>query len=268
MTQTPHASGRLLPRPKLNTAACAPAIRAVVATWTVATAPRWARPLLDTDRGLLADLAVFRAATGVPAEDTRIAGPEVFADRTRAEQARLESRAAAIIGRPETETGRYNDLLDSLNPHLRRDPYWPHLASHLASAARTGVNIHRLVTNAAEQGPLPDELPAAALWWRISGTLSPAALDTATPGLRPVWLPALSTVFGTALAETIASDPAFPALVSAVAASTINATTATSSHDRTSSRRSRSSASIPPPRYNLGPSSGACLSRHSCASIS
>ena len=194
------------------------AIRAAVATWTVATAPRWARPLLDTDRGLLADLAVFRAATGVPAEDTRIAGPEVFADRTRAEQARLESRAAAIIGRPETETGRYNDLLDSLNPHLRRDPYWPHLASHLASAARTGVNIHRLVTSAAEQGPLPDELPAAALWWRISGTLSPAALDTATPGLRPVWLPALSTVFGTALAETIAADPAFPALVSAVAA--------------------------------------------------
>lgn len=33
-----------------------------------------------------------------------------------------------------------------------------------------------------------------------------------------MWLPALSTVFGTALAETIAADPAFPALVSAVAA--------------------------------------------------
>lgn len=175
-------------------------------------------PLLGADRDLLADLAVFRAATGVAAEDTRIAGAEQFADRARAEQTRLESRAAAIIGRPDTETGRYNDLIDSINPHIRRDPYWPHLAAHLATAARTGVNIHHLVTTAADQGPLPDELPAAALWWRISGTLSPAALDTATSGLRPVWLPDLSAVFGTALAETIVSDAAFPALASAVAA--------------------------------------------------
>ncbi len=193
-------------------------VRAAAAGWTPATAPRWARPLLGADTDLLADLAVFRAATGVPDDDTRIAGPEVFADRPRAEQARLETRAAAILGRPDTETGRYNDLLDNLNPRIRRDPYWPHLAAHLAAAARTGVNIHQLVTAAADHGPLPDELPAAALWWRISGTLSPAALDTATPGLRPVWLPDLSAVFGTALAETISTDPAFPALVSAVAA--------------------------------------------------
>ena len=193
-------------------------IHAAATTWTPATAPRWARPLLGADRDLLADLAVFRAATGVAAEDTRIAGAEQFADRARAEQTRLESRAAAIIGRPDTETGRYNDLIDSINPHIRRDPYWPHLAAHLATAARTGVNIHHLVTTAADQGPLPDELPAAALWWRISGTLSPAALDTATSGLRPVWLPDLSAVFGTALAETIVSDAAFPALASAVAA--------------------------------------------------
>jgi conjugative relaxase-like TrwC/TraI family protein len=194
------------------------AIRDAAATWIPATAPRWARPLLDADRDLLADLAVFRAATAVPDEDTRIAGPQVFADRARAEQDRLETRSAAIIGRPDTETGRYNDLLDALNPDIRRDPYWPQLAAHLASAARTGVNIHHLVTAAVDQGPLPDELPAAALWWRISGTLSPAALDTATPGLRPVWLPDLASVFGTGLAETIVSDTAFPALVSAVAA--------------------------------------------------
>lgn len=71
------------------------------------TAPRWARPLLDADRDLLADLAVFRAATAVPDEDTRIAGPQVFADRARAEQDRLETRSAAIIGRPDTETGRW-----------------------------------------------------------------------------------------------------------------------------------------------------------------
>lgn len=193
------------------------AIRAKAATWTPATAPRWARPLVSVDTALLSDLAVFRAATKVADEDTRIAGPEQYPDRLRAMQSRLEQRAAAIVGRPDKETARWNQLIDSIDIHIRRDPYWPHLASQLASTARTGVDVQQLLTSAAQQGPLPDELPAAALWWRICGTLSPAALETANPGLRPTWLPDLNTVFGTSLAETMAADPAFPALVSAVA---------------------------------------------------
>ncbi|MBX9918607.1 MAG: relaxase domain-containing protein [Mycolicibacterium frederiksbergense] len=210
----PHWSTYLAARAQ-RVDALAEEVRATSAQWTAATAPRWARPLVDTDAELAAELAVYRAATAVDDNDTRIAGPEQYPARTRAAQRGLEQRAAELIGTDAT-TNRYDDLIDSINPHIRRDPYWPQLASQLASASRTGVNITQLVRKSAADRPLPDELPAAALWWRLCGTLSPAALETANGGLRPDWLPDLHTVFGTELAETIAADPAFPALVSAI----------------------------------------------------
>lgn len=210
----PHWSTYLAARAQ-RVDALAEEVRATSAQWTAATAPRWARPLVDTDAELAAELAVYRAATAVDDNDTRIAGPEQYPARTRAAQRGLEQRAAELIGTDAT-TNRYDDLIDSINPHIRRDPYWPQLASQLASASRTGVNITQLVRKSAADRPLPDELPAAALWWRLCGTMSPAALETANGGLRPDWLPDLHTVFGTELAETIAADPALPALVSAI----------------------------------------------------
>ncbi len=80
------------------------------------------------------------------------------------------------------------------------------------------MDIRQLLTDAASTGPLPDELPAAALWWRLAGTLSPATLDTTHSGLRPAWITDLHAVFGSALAESIAADPAWPGLVAAVGA--------------------------------------------------
>ncbi|MBU8840659.1 MobF family relaxase [Mycolicibacterium goodii] len=192
------------------------AVRTEVATWTTATAPRWARPIVGSDAALAADLAVYRAATDVDDADTRIAGTEQYPARLRASQRRLEKRAAAAVG-AQIGHHRYDTLVDSINPNIRRDPFWPQLASHLAEASRTGVDVKQLVRTTAAERPLPDELPAAALWWRLCGTLSPAVVETAHNGLRPDWLPDLHTVFGSALAETIAADPAFPALVSAIA---------------------------------------------------
>ena len=192
------------------------AVRTEAAAWTTATAPRWARPIVGSDATLAADLAVYRAATDVDDADTRIAGTEQYPARLRAAQHRLEKRAAAIVG-AQIGHRRYNNLVDSINPHIRKDPFWPQLATHLAEASRTGVDVAQLVLTAADERPLPDELPAAALWWRLCGTLSPAIVETAHNGLRPDWLTDLHTVFGSALAETIAADPAFPALVSAIA---------------------------------------------------
>lgn len=68
-------------------------------------------------------------------------------------------------------------------------------------------------------GPLPDELPAAALWWRLAGSLSPATLDSANTRLRPHWTPELHRILGSRIAETVMADPAWPSLVAAVAAS-------------------------------------------------
>ena len=110
-------------------------------------------------------------------------------------------------------------------PHRRHRPahptdaYWPQLAAHLAQATRTTADLRHIITTAARQGPLPDELPAAALWWRIAGALSPTAtLATTHSRLRPAWITDVDRVFGAVLAETITSDPAWPGLVAAISA--------------------------------------------------
>ncbi len=153
-------------------------VRAQATGWDAATAPRWARPIAAADPELAAEVAVYRAATAVPDPDTRIAGAAQYPARLRKTQRRLHKEVTALLGAQTSTTGRYNELVDTINPHIRQDPFWPQLATHLDHAARTGVNIDQLVT-AAAQRPLPDELPAAALWWRLSGTLPPDAAETA-----------------------------------------------------------------------------------------
>ena len=59
-------------------------------------------------------------------------------------------------------------------------------------------------------------LLAAALWWRLAGTLAPAMLDTANERLRPPWPVELHRILGSTASETITGDPAWPALVAAV----------------------------------------------------
>ncbi|TPG25591.1 MobF family relaxase [Mycolicibacterium hodleri] len=192
-------------------------IRARAKVWTNATAPVWARPLITVNRALTAEIAVFRAAAGVPAADTRLTGPRQYPVQTRAVQSLLQRHAAAAIGRRSADTTRWNDLLDAIDPRLRSDAYWPQLAAKLAEATRATPDLRQIITTAARRASLPDELPAAALWWRIIGALSPTAtLATTHSRLRPTWIADLDAVFGTVLAETIAADLNWPALVTAI----------------------------------------------------
>lgn len=191
-------------------------IRHTAQNWTQASAPRWARPAVAANTRLAAELAVFRAAVGVDDADTRLTGPPQYPVRLAQYQRALTESAHNILGRPASETGRFNHLVDAISDKIRQDTYWPQLATQLAAAARTGVNTHQLLSDAAVQGPLPDEMPAAALWWRLAGTLAPATLDIADTHLKPPWIADMHTVFGTAIAEAIAADPAFPGLVAAV----------------------------------------------------
>ncbi|WP_449561098.1 AAA family ATPase [Mycolicibacterium mageritense] len=189
-----------------------------VRSWTPATAPLWARPLLHADRDLLCDIAVFRAAFRVADEDTRLLGAEQLPNQPRRIQRSLQHRANEILAARVPAVRQFAELIDSIDPRLRNDSFWPQLADHLAAAAPSRPDLHRLVRQAAAQRPLPDELPAAALWWRLSGQLShTATLDTPHTHLRPPWTPALNRIFGTATAETITTDPAWPALVAAIA---------------------------------------------------
>lgn len=194
----------------------AAAIRETAASWDTTTAPAWARPLLSAKPTLRAEIAVFRAAHDVDAADTRLTGPDQFAVRDRRIQTVLLDAVTAAIGRTTPLTAQFDTLVDTVDPRVRRDPYWPQLAAHLANVARTDVDLGQLLADAADDGPLPDQMPGAALWWRLAGRLQPAVLEANTPRLRPAWLSDLSTVFGTAMAETITADPAFARLVAAI----------------------------------------------------
>ncbi|WP_260972990.1 AAA family ATPase, partial [Mycolicibacterium llatzerense] len=194
-------------------------IRQQVATWTPATAPAWAKPVLAADPLLAAEIAVFRAAHRVEAEDTRILGAPQYAVRHRKIQLLLEKCAVEAIAEHNPDTRRWERLIDHIDPRIRADAYWPQLAARLAEAAPSRPDLATLITTAAESGPLPDELPAAALWYRLDGELSPiATLDTTNAHLRPPWTQELHNIFGSAAAQAITAGAAWPALVAAITA--------------------------------------------------
>lgn len=195
-------------------------IRATARAWEPATAPAWARPLVGQRRALIAEIAVFRAAHNVDPADTRITGPEQHPNRSAAVQQLIHTRLDAALTRNSADTARWRQLAQTHDPHITKDPFWPRLATHLNDAAQAGADIDTLVRNAlAAHGPLPTDMPAAALWWRLAGTLAPPSLDRADTTLRPPWTPQLHDIFGTVIAEAIITDTAWPSLVAAVSAS-------------------------------------------------
>ena len=234
LAELPEWGDYLTARADLTTAHC-DAIRADVASWTPTTAPQWARPFLgagtdtDVDLDLLADLAVFRAAHDVDPIDRRPTGPEQLAAASVKAQRRLDDRAAAVIGSGNDAVARWRPFVDELDIHIARDPYFPILADRFAAAARAGIDVHSLVRESFHTAPLPDELPAAALWWRLSRELSAAAHESSTGDateLAPTWTGELLEILGYGPAVRVMSDPAWPSLVATVDAADPNAWTA------------------------------------------
>lgn len=194
-------------------------IRNTARAWEGASAPAWARPLLDGSPNLLAEIAVFRAAHHVEAADTRITGPEQHANRSAVVQQAIHSRLDTALTRAGADSARWRGLAATIDPHLTNDPYWPRLATHLEGAARAGADVAALLHEAATQhGPLPADMPAAALWWRLAGTLAPPSLEGTDTKLRPPWTSELHRLLGTRIAEAVITDPAWPGLVAAVTA--------------------------------------------------
>jgi len=189
--------------------------------WTPTTAPSWATRLLDPahDR-VRADLAVWRAANGIAIHDRRPTGGPQLAAAAMRYQDDLDARAKTVLGDPDQTTGAWAPLVRQLDERITTDPYWPELADRIAAIDRAGIDVRGMLTAAAAEHSLPDEQPAAALWWRLSRHLSPAA-SAATSGsgastLRPSWTPVLVDKLGTARADRVLADPAWPALVAAV----------------------------------------------------
>ncbi|WP_116451904.1 MobF family relaxase [Blastococcus litoris] len=195
---------------------CATRVAEASAAMKSATAPEWARPLLDREHlSLRADLAVWRAALGIPTDDRRATGPPRLPAAERHHQARLDE---ALTVAPSPDTSVWTSLADSIDPRIRRDAHWPALAERLAAADRAGLDAAGLLAAVGAGRPLPDDLPAAALWWRLAPHLSPATV-TAAPGhtgLRPDWCTTLLVLLPAEHAQQLLADPAWPALVAAV----------------------------------------------------
>ncbi len=195
-------------------------VRAAALEWTARTAPEWARPLIGGDPELMADIAVFRAAHNVDPADTRLTGPGQLAAMPVQAQQRLLDRLDARLRRRGQVQTRWDALAEKTDPHMVADPFWPTLTAHFEEAERAGTDVAGLVRAALDQhGPLPDELPAAALWWRLAGSLGSSTLSQANARLQPDWTAELHGLLGTAATEIVITDPRWPALVTAVSVS-------------------------------------------------
>jgi conjugative relaxase-like TrwC/TraI family protein len=194
-------------------------IRSAARQWNRTSAPSWARPLVDGQPELMAEIAVFRAAHGIDDADTRITGPDQYPTRSAVVQRLMRSRLDATLRRSTDHAQRWRTLAHKLDRHIVGDPFWPTLASHLDDAARAGADVGALLDAAlSRHGPLPDELPAAALWWRLVGTLAPPTLERSNMGIRPPWTSELYRQMSERIADTVIADPQWPALVAAVSA--------------------------------------------------
>ncbi|WP_290047487.1 MobF family relaxase [Nocardia nova] len=141
-------------------------IHADTQAWTPPTAPKWAHPTLE-NRDLTAQLAVWRAAHHVPDTDLRPTGPRRYPTTERHHQHRLDTHVTDALGDLHTATHTWSALAKRIDTRLTTDPWWPVLAQHLDTAAGVGYDIEALLTTAAAQRPLPDDMPAAALWHRL-----------------------------------------------------------------------------------------------------
>ena len=157
-------------------------VREQATRYAPTTAPPWAVHFMDPDHvSLRGDLAVWRAATGVPPDDRRPTGKPQLGAATARAQHDLENRAAHVQGDPPAAAREWAPLAARLGLDVSHDPYWPELADRLSSLRRAGLDVTSMLTAAALEKPLPDEQGAAALWWRMSRHLTPAAI-TATGG--------------------------------------------------------------------------------------
>ncbi|WP_327118874.1 relaxase domain-containing protein [Nocardia sp. NBC_01730] len=191
-------------------------IRRDVQSWSPVTAPHWARSLVGSDPGLLAELAVWRAALHVGDRDIRPTGPPRYSALERDHQQLLDARVTDALGDTRLPVHKWADTLQQLDARVVTDPYWPVLADKIEVASRAGIDIETLLTDAAAQQPLPDDMPAAALWSRLE--LEPSALDTGLGhrNLRPDWITDLHTVLGDDAADRVTNDPAWPRVVAAI----------------------------------------------------
>ena len=147
-----------------------------------AEAPAWAAQRhAPVPAELIADIQVWRAATQVDPSDLRPTGPPQLGRAARIFQQHLDMRLAVTDTRTERQ---WRQLVAAEAPSATTDPFLHELTERLNDLTRAGFDASQLLRSAAAAGPLPDDHPAAALWWRILDQL-PQTPQPATPNAVP-----------------------------------------------------------------------------------
>ncbi|WP_141845267.1 MobF family relaxase [Humibacillus xanthopallidus] len=169
---------------------------------------------------VLADVQVWRAATQVPEQDRRPTGPPQPQKAAALWQRRLTT---ALHGTRAPALQEWEHVLHAASQGVRRDDFTPILAERLAAMSRAGLDARGLLRRATVVGALPDDHPAAALWWRLSRHVSPAVAadpehraDHQHDALMASWVPRLTDTYGPTRAEGLQSSPWWPALVTSI----------------------------------------------------
>ncbi len=121
----------------------------------------------------MADLAVWRSAHDIADAERRHTGPALPGATDARAQRVLDQRVTAILGDPTTAAARWAQLVVGIDARITSDPFWPVLADRLPAIDRAGIDVTALAHAVGTEAPLPDEQPAAALWWRLIAHLPP-----------------------------------------------------------------------------------------------
>jgi hypothetical protein len=82
--------------------------------------------------------------------------------------------------------------------------------------AHVGVDARGLLRSALNEGTLPDDHAAAAIWWRINRRTGPAVLHKVDQSLSTTWQPRLVDILGGERAQHLQRDSMWPALVTSI----------------------------------------------------
>jgi hypothetical protein len=112
---------------------------------------------------LIGDVRIWRAANQVEPADRRPTGPTQLGHAARDWQKQLDQRLAT--GDPSLDD--WTRTIARLIPTPGKDAFILGLADRLVRLTHDGYDAQRLLREAVDLGPLPDEHPTMAIWWRI-----------------------------------------------------------------------------------------------------
>lgn len=131
------------------------------------TCPRWAAQLPGLDDELVANIQLWRAARDVPDDDLRPTGPDATNPAERRTKRDLDQR----LHTAQAGIREWVPRIVQAAPATVADPHLPVLAARLAGLADRRHDVDSLLQRAATQGALPDDHPADALGYRITGLI-------------------------------------------------------------------------------------------------